>query len=56
MGTIDSTFIARMEEILHLYSLAYEADYPVVCFDQRPCFLIGEAVDGLQMKAGQVAR
>lgn len=53
---MDATFIARMEQILHLYGLPYDPHYPLICFDERPCFLIGEAVDGLQMKAGQVAR
>jgi len=53
---MDANFIARMEQILHLYALPYDAQYPLICFDERPCFLIGEAVDGLQMKAGQVAR
>jgi hypothetical protein len=53
---MDATFIARMEQILHLYALPYDAQCPVVCFDERPCFLIGEAVEGLQMKAGKVAR
>lgn len=53
---MDANFIARMEKILYLYALPYDAQYPLVCFDERPCFLIGEAVDGLQMKAGQVAR
>jgi DDE superfamily endonuclease len=53
---MDSAFIARMEQILHLYALPYDERYPVVCFDERPCFLIGEAVEGLQMKAGRVAR
>ncbi|HET9532644.1 MAG TPA: hypothetical protein VFQ92_19985 [Blastocatellia bacterium] len=53
---MDSNFIARMEQILHLYALPYDALYPLVCFDERPCFLIGEAVGGLEMKSGQVAR
>jgi len=53
---MDSAFIARMEQILHLYALAVDERYPVVCFDERPCFLIGEVVEGLQMKAGQTAR
>lgn len=56
MGIIDANFIARMEEILHLYALPYDPLYPLICFDERPCFLIGEVVDGLQMKAGQVLR
>lgn len=45
-----------MEQLLWLYSLPYDPAFPVICFDERPCFLIGEAVAGLAMKAGQVAR
>lgn len=56
MGLIDAVFIARMEQILYLYGLAYDPFYPLLCFDERPCFLIGEVVAGLEMKAGQVAR
>jgi hypothetical protein len=51
-----SNFIARMEQILSLYALLYSGHYPVVCFDERPCFLIGEHVVGLEMKAGQPRR
>jgi hypothetical protein len=53
---MDSRFIAQMEQVLNLYALPYDAQYPVACFDERPCFLIGEEVQGLGMKAGQVAR
>jgi len=53
---MDSQFLARMEQILALYALPYSEQYPVVCFDERPCFLIGDHVAGLEMKAGQVAR
>ena len=53
---MDSTFIARMEQILALYALPYSEHYPVVCFDERPCFLIGDSVAGLSMKAGTPAR
>lgn len=45
-----------MEQILSLYALPYSAAYPVICFDERPCFLIGESVAGLEMKAGQPVR
>ena len=45
-----------MELILHLYLLDYRPEFPIVCFDERPCFLIGEAVEGVEMKAGQVAK
>lgn len=53
---MDSSFLARMEQILYLYALKYDELYPVVCFDERPCFLIGETVGGLEMKAGEVKR
>jgi len=53
---MDSQFLARMEQILALYALPYSEQYPVVCFDERPCFLIGEHVAGLEMKAGRPAR
>jgi hypothetical protein len=33
-----------MEHLLWLYAQPYDARYPVICFDERPCFLIGEVV------------
>lgn len=45
-----------MERILGLYALPFDAEFPVVCFDERPCFLIGETVNGIQMKGGEPKR
>jgi len=45
-----------MELILRLYLLPYDPEYPVVCFDERPCFLIGDKVEGLEMEPGKVAK
>lgn len=39
-----------MEIILRLYLLPYNSLRPVVCYDERPCFLIGNVVEGLAMK------
>lgn len=39
-----------------LYSLDYDALFPVVCYDERPCFLIGNVVQPTRMKAGQPPR
>lgn len=50
---MNALFISRMERILWLYALPYDEQFPVVCFDERPCFLIGEIVQGLEMKSGQ---
>ena len=45
-----------MELILALYALPYDPDYPVVCFDERPCFLIGDEVEPLALQSGQVRK
>lgn len=42
-----------MERILWLYSLPYDPAFPLVCFDERPCFLIGEQRSPLPMQVGQ---
>ena len=41
-----------MERLLWLYSLPLDSRFPVVCFDERPCFLIGNTVAALALKAG----
>jgi len=45
-----------MENILRLYRLAYNERFPVVCFDERPCFLIGDVVKGFEVKPEQVRK
>lgn len=53
---ITARFLARLEIILRLYCLPYNKDYPVICFDERPCFLIGDTIEPLDMAPGQVAK
>lgn len=45
-----------MERLLWLYSLPSDSRFPVVCFDERPCFLVGDAVPALALKAGSVIK
>ena len=45
-----------MERLLWLYALPYDAQYPVICFDERPCFLIGDKVEPLALQGGQVRK
>lgn len=45
-----------MEQILSLYALPYDPSYPVVCFDERPCFLIGDQVEPLALQSGRVRK
>lgn len=56
IGKIDAQFIARMERLLWLYALPYEPRYPVICYDERPCFLIGEELDPLPLQTGRVRK
>jgi|SRR5215204_301765 len=53
---MNAAFIAQMEKILWLYALPFDEEFPVVCFDERPCFLIEEIVQGLEMKPQQPKR
>jgi len=45
-----------MEDILGLYALPYDPLYPVICFDERPCFLIGDTVAPIPTQEGKVAK
>ncbi|MBD0293737.1 MAG: IS630 family transposase [Flavisolibacter sp.] len=56
IGEMNAAFIAKMEKLLWLYCLPYDEQYPVVCFDERPCFLIGEVVDAISMQTGKVRK
>lgn len=45
-----------MEQILHTYHLPYNPKRPVLCFDERPCFLIGDVLQPIAMSQGQSKR
>jgi hypothetical protein len=45
-----------MEQLLWLYALPYDPDYPLLCFDERPCFLIGEQIEPIAMQTGQLKK
>ena len=55
-----AAFVWRMEEVLDLYKEPYTTPYvplirPVICFDERPCQLIGDLRDPLPMKPGHTS-
>jgi hypothetical protein len=56
LSKIDAAFLARLEQILNLYAQPYNAAYPVVCFDERPCFLIGDRLLPRAMRKGEIAK
>lgn len=45
-----------MEHLLGLYSRPYDPIEPTLCFDERPCFLIGDTVLPLPMAGGTSKR
>jgi transposase len=53
---VDAEFVARMEDVLALYQEAPDPRRPVVCFDETPRQLIGEARVPVQATPGKRAR
>ena len=52
----NAAFVARMEDILDLYCLPYNPEYPVVCVDEKPYQLLDEVLAPIKMKPGKVLR
>ena len=38
-----------MEDVLEVYARPYDAEYPVVCMDEKPFQLLGEYLDPIPM-------
>jgi transposase len=53
---VDGDFVARMEDVLELYASTPDLKRPVVCFDETPVQLIGEARLSVPPLPGQPAR
>jgi hypothetical protein len=45
-----------MEDVLHQYQLPYDARHPLICFDERPCFLIEDVGSILPLSPGKAKR
>lgn len=45
-------FVACMEDVLEVYSRPYDEKYPVVCMDEKPLQLLGEARKGHRKSNG----
>ena len=46
-------FVACMEDVLEVYSRPYDERYPVVCMDEKPLQLLGEARKGRRKSNGK---
>jgi transposase len=45
-----------MEKVLDCYEKPYDPNYPVVCFDERPCQLIEDVLQPMPVQEGQAKR
>ncbi len=53
---MSSEFVARMEDVLDLYAEPYDAQRPVVCFDESSTQLLAETREPLPAKPGRPRR
>jgi transposase len=53
---VDGEYVARMEDVLDLYAQAPDPERPVVCIDESPVQLIGEARQPIPAKPGRLER
>jgi hypothetical protein len=53
---LDGTYVVRMEDVLDLYAEGLDPAHPVVCFDESPTQLIGEARQPIAAEPGKPER
>lgn len=53
---VDGEYVARMEDVLDLYAETPDPKRPVVCFDESPVQLIGEARQPIPAEPGRLER
>ena len=53
---MNAEYLWKMEKVLDVYERPYDPKRPVVCFDERPCQLLGDVLLPLPMKPGKVKK
>jgi hypothetical protein len=56
IGQIDGAYLANMEEVLDVYNQVGSSTQPRLCFDERPCQLLGEVLAPLPPAPGEPLR
>ncbi|HEX8676150.1 MAG TPA: IS630 family transposase [Flavisolibacter sp.] len=56
ISKVDASFLAAMEDVLDVYAQPYDPAYPVICFDERPCFLIADTITPIPTQSGKIAK
>jgi hypothetical protein len=52
----NADFVAKMEDILDIYSLPYDENCPVICLDEKPYQLLDERRNPIAMSSGSPRR
>jgi len=52
----NADFVAKMEDVLDVYTLAYDENCPVICIDEKPYQLLDECREPIPMKKGSPKR
>jgi len=50
---LDEEFISRMEDVLDVYEMPLNEDYPVICIDEKPVQLLDDKREGSKCKEGK---
>lgn len=56
IGKINAEYIARMEQILHLYNQPADPLHPLVCFDEKSYQVLGDTIVSLPMQPGKTKK
>lgn len=56
IGTITGAYLYHMEDVLNQYEMPYDPFFPLLCFDERPCFLIEDIGGIIPMSPGKAKR
>ena len=56
IGQITGSYLWHREDVLYQYQRPYDPDHPLLCFDERPCFLIGDVGAILPLSPGKAKR
>src|SRR5262249_60870760 len=56
MGDSSGEYLWHMEDVLQQYQRPYDAQHPLLCFDERPCFLIADVGGILPLSPGKAKR
>jgi hypothetical protein len=56
IGEINGEYLARLEDVLQLYTQPLDKNRPLVCCDEKPVQLLGDVAAPLPIQEGKIMR